>query len=644
MCGICGIWGHSDPAKTDQMVAAMHHRGPDDSGVYNDANISLGMTRLAVIDLNPTGHQPMSNPEQTLWIIFNGEIYNYREERVQLEKLGYKFVSTSDTEVILRMYEQYGDNFLLRLRGMFALAIYDKRQGSGRERLFIARDQLGIKPLLYSERGGTILFASELKALLASGSISSEIDPIALRLLLTYGSVYQPYTILKDVKALLPAHRMIIENGQKRVERYWSLGTDRYPELRNAPYEEQIRVVSEAVAESLKLQLVSDVPLGAFLSGGVDSSILVALMTRQAGHRVKTFSVGFDSEGVGFDESHDAAQTAKHLGTDHTHVLVTGRDVRERIFRIACSLDQPTVDGVNSYFVSWAARKGVTVAISGTGGDEMFAGYPWFQNMEMDSLQPRSWGARISARLARQNIFDPLLAGPRGQELYRTRTQAGFLSRYSRQYQIFGSLGAARLLTPGIRASAQAGRAEHFDLQAIDELPSSDVIERVSALCLRGYTGNQLLRDIDAASMAHSLEVRVPYLDPVIADITMSLPFRSKSGNGDTSNSRWVNTYRYTGAKKILIDAGRSLLPPDFDIQPKRGFTMPFDTWLKGPLNDVMSDALSEAAVRRRGWFDPIQVEQVCQNFQAGLSAWTDPWLLMMIELWAREILDRSNG
>jgi asparagine synthase (glutamine-hydrolysing) len=643
MCGICGIWGHSDPAKTDRMVAAMHHRGPDDSGVYNAANISLGMTRLAVIDLNPTGHQPMSNSEQTLWIIFNGEIYNYREERVQLEKLGYKFVSTSDTEVILRMYEQYGDDFLLRLRGMFALAIYDKRKGTGSERLFIARDQLGIKPLLYSERGGTLLFASELKALLASGSISSEIDPVALRLLLTYGSVYQPRTMLKDVKALLPAHRMIIENGQNRIERYWSLGTDRYPELRNAPYEEQVRVVNEAVAESLKLQLVSDVPLGAFLSGGVDSSILVALMALQVGNRVKTFSVGFDSEGAAFDESHDAAQTAKYLGTDHTHVLVTGRDVRERIFHIACSLDQPTVDGVNSYFISWAARKGVTVAISGTGGDEMFAGYPWFQNMEADSLQPRSWRARISAQLARQNIFDPVLAGPRGVELYQTRTQAGFLSRYSMQYQIFGSLGAARLLETDIRASAQAGRAEHFDLQAIDELSSAGVVERVSALCLRGYTGNQLLRDIDAASMAHSLEVRVPYLDPVIADITLSLPFKSKSGGGDMSNPALVNTYRYTGAKKILIDAGRSLLPPDFDIQPKRGFAMPFDAWLKGPLSAVLSDSLSEASVRKRGWFNPVEVHKIQENFKSSIVGWAHPWLLMMTELWAREVLDKNN-
>jgi asparagine synthase (glutamine-hydrolysing) len=388
------------------------------------------------------------------------------------------------------------------------------------------------------------------------------------------------------------------------------------------------------------MQLVSDVPLGAFLSGGVDSSILVALMARQMGDRVKTFSVGFDAEGAAFDESHDAAQTARYLGTDHTHVVVTGREVRDRIFHIACSLDQPTVDGVNSYFVSWAARRGVTVAISGTGGDEVFAGYPWFQSMEADAVQPRSWSTRFQAKVARQHIFDPFLAGSYGEQLYRVRTQAGFLSRYSTQYYIFGSLGAARLLEPGIRPVAKAGTAESFDLHSIDELASAGIVERVSALCLRGYTANQLLRDIDAASMAHSLEVRVPYLDPVIADLTLSLPFKSKSGGGDTSNRALTGTYRYTGAKKILIDAGRSLLPPDFDLQPKRGFAMPFDSWLKGPLADVMSDALSDASITKRGWLRPSEVRKVEQNFRSGAVGWSHPWLLMMIELWAREVLD----
>jgi asparagine synthase (glutamine-hydrolysing) len=284
------------------------------------------------------------------------------------------------------------------------------------------------------------------------------------------------------------------------------------------------------------------------------------------------------------------------------------------------------------------------VAISGTGGDELFAGYPWFQNMEVDCQKPSGWYLHIAAQFARQPGFDTMLAGSYGEKLYHLRTLAGFLSRYSTQHYIFGSLGTARLLTPSMRVSTRAGRAEYFDLQEIDELSSAGVLDRVSALCLRGYTANQLLRDIDVASMAHSLEIRVPYLDPVVADITLSLPFKSRSGGGDTSNSSLVNTYRYTGAKKILIDAGRPLLPPDFDMQPKRGFTMPFGTWLNGPLSDVIADTLSDIAIRKRGWFNPMEVRKVQDDFKSGIIGWAHPWLLMITELWAREFLDKSNG
>jgi len=411
--------------------------------------------------------------------------------------------------------------------------------------------------------------------------------------------------------------------------------------LRNAPYEEQARAVYEAVSESLKLQMVSDVPLGAFLSGGVDSSVLVSLMARQAGERVKTFSVGFAGEGTVVDESGEAAHMAKFVGADHTHVIVRGRDVRERIFHIASSLDQPTVDGVNSYFVSWAARQAVTVAISGTGGDEMFAGYPWFQNMQTDVLQPHGFTTRLGAYVARLHFLDSKLADADGDKLYQARNRSGFLSRYALQYNIFNSWGAARLIHPSLRSPAQAGTAEHFDLLPIDELPSAGVIERVSALCLRGYTGNQLLRDIDAASMAHSLEVRVPYLDPLIADIALSIPFDSKSGGGDTTDPALAGTYRYTGAKKILIEAGKDLLPPDFDIQPKRGFTLPFDYYLHGVLKDVVRDTLSEAAIRNRGWLDAAEAQMVKADYEAGKIPWVAPWLLMMAELWAREMLDK---
>lgn len=645
MCGICGIWGSEGREAVGAMVGAMYHRGPDDGGVHVDDRAALGMTRLAIIDTTSGGHQPMLSEDGQLAVVYNGELYNFRDERRLLEARGHRFRSTSDTEVVLRMYEQYGDDFLKRMRGMFALAIYDRRRGEGRERLVLARDQMGIKPLLYAHAGDRLVFASEIKALLASGLVEPEIDPVSLRLLLTYGSVYQPRTILRGVQMLLPAHRMIVEAGRERIERYWSLDIDRSTGLRHRPYEEQVDELACALEESVRLQMVSDVPLGAFLSGGVDSSLLVALMARHSGsHRVKTFSVGFDAEGENIDETGDAERTARFIGTDHTRVLVNGRDVRERISHIAYGLDQPSVDGVNSYFVSLAARQAVTVAISGTGGDELFAGYPWFARMVLEEAyrasEPpfKSAAKTLLASFARQRIFDQFLDGRGGNHVGRVRSSAGFATNYAKVYNIFGVSGAAHLLSPQLRRVAQAGRSPHYDLSPIDELSHGSTIERVTGLCLRGYTTNQLLRDIDAASMSHSLEVRVPFLDPVVADVALSLPDSAKTGTGDPFMTR---SYREAGTKRILLDIGKNLLPEGFDIKPKRGFGMPFDSWLRVPLLDVLLDTLSEDATKRRGLLNTQEVASVRDGFLNGELPWVQPWLLMMLELWSREVLNR---
>ena len=647
MCGICGVWGTENRQAVEAMVAAMHHRGPNDRGLYHDDSVALGMTRLAIIDVSAAGHQPMKNPDATIWIVYNGEVYNFQSERRLLEAKGHCFSSSSDTEVVLRMYEHYGDDFLLRLRGMFALAIYDKRRGPGHERLLLARDHLGIKPLLFACVGSKIVFASEMKALLASGLIEPEIDPIALRLLLTFGSIYQPRTILRGVSMLLPAHRMVIEQGRQRIERYWSLGLDRYPDLRKRSYEESVAEVASVLEESVRLQMVSDVPLGAFLSGGVDSSLLVAMMTQAVSHKVRTFSVGFESEGASIDESDEAERTARFLGTDHTRVVVQGADVRNRIQHIARSLDQPSVDGVNSYFVSLAARQAVTVAISGTGGDELFAGYPWFIRMALDQMrhEVEPWKAiakSLLATIARRPALDSMLLVRGGWRLRKARDGAGFVTRYAANYQIFDPVATAKVLAPRFRKLAQAGRSPHYDLSGIDELAQGSTIERVAGLCLRGYTSNQLLRDIDAVSMAHSLEVRVPFIDPVVADVALSLSDSAKIG--DLTNLTVApeqSTYRESGAKRILIDVGRPLLPENFDLQPKRGFGMPFGSWLKNSLPDVLQDALSRRAVRARNLFDEDQVTLVKDDFLAGRESWVKPWLLMMVELWFREVLDK---
>jgi asparagine synthase (glutamine-hydrolysing) len=389
--------------------------------------------------------------------------------------------------------------------------------------------------------------------------------------------------------------------------------------------------------------MVSDVPLGAFLSGGVDSSITVAMMSALAGHRVKTFSVGFTEEGSHIDETEDARKTAAFLGTDHQHVIVRGEDVLENIFHIASGLDQPTVDGVNSYFVSWAAHQHVTVAVSGTGGDELFAGYPWYINMLRESQTSASPITRLAASVARQPVFDSLMATRWKKNLYKLRTGAGFLSRYALQYFIFGSAGTVPLLSPAIRRQTHAGRSEAIDLASFDELPDAAVLERVTALCLRGYTANQLLRDIDVASMSHSLEVRVPFLDTDLADLALSLPAESKLfPPAIKDESLPPNTYRALGVKRILIDAGKPFLPEGFDVQPKRGFAMPFHAWLRGPLNDLYRDTLSETSVSKRSWFSSDEVSRVRKDFDSYVIDWTYPWLLMMTELWAREVLDKS--
>lgn len=647
MCGICGVFGNTSRESIEAMISAMRHRGPDDVGIFQDDGIALGMTRLAIIDLSPNAHQPMSNTDRTVWIVYNGETYNFQRERETLLKKGHSFSSACDTEVVLHMYEEYGDDFLLRMRGMFALAIYDKRRGPGKERLLLARDHFGIKPLLYARVGTGFIFSSEVKSILASGLIDRKFDPEALRLLITHGSITQPMTAISGVKMLLPGQRLIIESGREKLDWFWKLGIDRIQGLRQQPYEEQISRLRSTLEECVRLQMVSDVPIGAFLSGGVDSSLLVALMSLISGAEVKTFSVGFEQEGREIDETDDAERVAKLLGTDHQRVLVTGQDFRDKITHIVAALDQPSVDGVNSYFISMAARKGVTVAISGTGGDELFAGYPWFMHMASgcngDGKSRWTSGARMMiSKTARNDIFNPLLQSRFGDLLERSRAMSGFVARFARQYQIFGSKGACKVLAPEIKQFATMGRDPSHDMLDADELPWGSPVERVSALCLRGYTQNQLLRDIDAVSMAYSLEVRVPYLDPLVIDVALSLPDTAKLGDLSRLSDLEGATYRETGAKKILIDVGRELLPDGIDLQSKRGFGMPFNSWIKNSLRDVLDDTLSPLSVKRRGFFQVQEVESLREKFLKEQTSWVFPWVLMVTELWCREVLDKS--
>jgi len=645
MCGICGILGENNEPAMKAMVAAMHHRGPDDHGEFFSDGISMGMARLSIIDTSPCGHQPMSNPDKTIWIVYNGETYNFREERERLEELGHTFHSASDTEVILHLYEQYGDDCVLRMQGMFAFAIYDIRDRE-KPRLFIARDPLGIKPLLYAENDQGFIFASEMKSILSSGLVKPEVNPEALRQLLTYGSVTQPNTFISGVRMLLPGHRLIFQHGSHIVENYWAIDVHRQvPEHTGKTYEELCLLLRSNLEKCVRQHMVSDVPVGAFLSGGIDSSILVALMAKCSTIPVKTFSVGFESGSYSTDEADDAETIARFIGTDHTRVVVTGAEVRQRIHHFASSLDQPSVDGLNSYFVSLAASRTVKVAISGTGGDELFAGYPWFITMakvEASKNNHPHITALIekSGRFFQNSAFDRCIASPLGRIIDLARGRAGFFIRFARIFLIFPARDVALLLSPSMKKSLNFGRGYEKDLYLNERFSQFSLIQKISALCLENYTRNQLLRDIDVVSMSHSLEVRVPFLDRHLAEFAFSLPDETKLGDFSKISSQ-NQSYRSTGAKRILIDSCKDLLPKDIDLQEKRGFGMPFEAWMKGSLKDVIEDTLSEDSIKKRGLFNSNAIQKLTIGFfRNEKTGWSHVWLLMIIELWCREVID----
>jgi asparagine synthase (glutamine-hydrolysing) len=581
------------------MLQAMRRRGPDGQNVFRDGPCTLGHERLAVIDTSAAGAQPMT--ENGVTIVYNGEMYTFREERRSLEREGVAFSGHTDTEVLLKMYLRYGQDCFSRFRGMYAFAIWDSRE----QALICARDPLGIKPFLYSVLPQGIVFASELKGLLASGLVPGDVNRGSLRALLERGSVPQPGNILRDARWLLPGQTLILREGATPEFRDFAPLRANAMDLRHADWDELVALGTAYLTTALERQMIADVPLGAFLSGGIDSSLLVALMAQKHG-KVRTFSVGFEGglDTASEDETDDAIEVARHLGVDHTKVVVRQKDVADNLRAVAAGLDHPTVDGVNSWFVARAARQELTVAISGTGGDELFAGYPWFVAM-------RDWSAAPFLRRFKRAV--------RGET---------FVSVFDRQYRIFSEEEAAGLC-PGTRAPDPRP----------DPLSASDALNRVSGLVLQGYTRDQLLADIDTAAMWHSLEVRVPFLDEDLLSFALSLPPEAKIGPSRVTGAD-AGSYAGSGVKRLLLAIGETLLPAGFANRTKRGFTLPFDGWLRGILAGTMAELLDMDVVGRRGFFSPQAAERVRRDFEAGRTHWTRPWLLMMTELWAQEVLD----
>lgn len=612
-------------------MAAMVRRGPDDSGHYEDTQIALGHRRLSVIDLSQAGHQPMSRAEGRLWIVYNGEVYNFAALRRDLERRGHRFASRTDTEVILALYEEKGVECFALLKGMFALAIWDRR-GPG-PLLVMARDHFGIKPLLYSSTPEGIVFASDMAGIIASGRVALSVDRVALLQYLMHGHVVQPRTIFAEVQMVPAAHVLTVRPGEKpQLRRYWSLDYDRCASLgQGLDTQEQATHVRALLEQAARSQMVSDVPLGAFLSGGVDSSAVVALMGRASGSAIHTYSVGFPEERSEYDESEDAERSARYLGTVHQAVKVSGRQAAEVLPAIAADLGQPSVDGMNMHFVSRAARTGVTVALAGIGGDELFAGYGSFANLSRHASLPGR--IRRAAMRARWSAVRWLGRSTEMTDQWESLwARQSFAAAYMGHHMVRNPEEAWRLA-----GCPELDVAAVFAYAAADEPGIPDAVSRVSLLESSLYMQSQLLRDADAASMAHSLEVRVPLLDVDLAEFAFGLPGAAKIG-GSTDGTE-------IGGKKVLLRAVKDLIPEWTWRKPKRGFMMPFGEWLRGPLRPLVEDVLNDTGFRSRGWIDPSEANREWQMLLRDPTVnWSRVWTIMMLGLWEQNLLRRVES
>jgi len=593
MCGIAGAFGTSPPRVAAAMGDALAHRGPDDSGLFEDAGVAFAFRRLSIIDLSACGHQPMSYADGRYWIVFNGEIYNFAELRRELEAFGHRFVSHSDTEVILAGYAQWGEEVVQRLRGMFAFAIYDRADAS----LFLARDRFGIKPLYFTTRGSTFLFASELKALLASGMVERRLDPMAFWFYLSLGSVPQPHSALAGVEMLPAANVMRVQRDLKySTRRYWDLG--RTPPLDLAPAE-ATRRLRELLEEATRLHMVADVPVGAFLSGGIDSTAVVGLMTRASGQRIRTFSVGFaDGDGSVTDELAWARLAAQRFDSEHTEVVVTGEDVAAQFDHLVRALDQPSLDGTNTFLVSQAAARELKVALSGLGGDELFAGYPHFARLHRAArLSPAS---ALLRHLPGRFVRDRELIAAAPAERYAT------LRNLADDDEKRAIVNAALDMKTPLAALYAGARGR-------------DSVAQTTYIETRRYLADTLLRDADAAAMAWSLEVRPVLLDHKLAEFAFALPAALKLGT--------IN-------KPLLVDAVRDLLPPELLSRRKTGFELPLQSWLVGPLRERALDAFSSQTARTL--FAQSFLDDTARTLRERRRPSLRVWAYLMLVEWAR--------
>jgi asparagine synthase (glutamine-hydrolysing) len=614
VCGICGI---ASPAGADRdrlarMSATLVHRGPDSDGVFVDGPVGLAARRLAIIDLE-TGDQPLANEDGTLHVVQNGELYNYEELRARLEREGHSFATHGDTEVLVHAYEQWGTGFAERLRGMFAVALWD----APRRRLVLARDRFGIKPLYYRAAGGGLEFASELRAL-----PRGEIDLDALEAFLAFNSIPAPLSIFRDVRKLPPGHLLVWEGGEPRLERYARPGP--LPERTDDDEGELVEELRARLRDSVRAHLVADVPVGVLLSGGVDSGVLAALAAQESGEAVRTFSIGFEE--ASFDELDGARAVAERYGTIHRE-LVLRPDAALLLPALADAFDEPFADSsaLPTYLVSQLAAEDVKVALSGEGADELFGGY-------------YTYAADLLA--LRVGRFAPL-ARPLVERLPTSTKRASFDYKAKRFVRGAGLPPLERhhawkeIFAPGLRAEL-TGRRHGFDpvdlyRARFAETDGADLLARLQDVDFGVYLVDDLLVKTDRASMAHSLEARVPFLDTAVANFAFSLPRRHK--------------VRGLSKKVLLRKAAAPLLPDAVVHGRKRGFSIPAAAWLRGNLEPFARDTLSAETLRRQGFFDPRVVTRLLDDHVAGRADLSRQlWGLLAFTLWHERHVERDPG
>ncbi len=631
MCGICGaVYGggrDADRAALKKASDLIAHRGPDDEGFFTDGPVGLAMRRLSIIDLS-TGHQPLSYDDDNLWIVFNGEIYNYQMLRDELIASGHHFKTKSDTEVILALYRDLGAACVKKLRGMFALAIWDKKK----RRLFIARDRIGKKPLVYAERpDGTFLFASELRCLFAlDPSLTRETDPTAIDMYLSLQYIPSPITAYKSCRKLPPGHTLTWENGRSTIERYWDLPIGQ-PHVTN-DVEEAKHLLREKLTESVKLRMISEVPLGAFLSGGVDSSIIVALMAGLSTKPVKTFSIGFDEEK--FSETHYAKMVADRYKTDHTEFIVKP-EMTDVLPKLAWHYGEPYADAsaLPTYYVSRETRKYVTVALNGDGGDENFGGYLRYFAMKMARVTDSLPGPVLAALKAGTEML-PEYNAPfgtvwRAKRFLRSALFNDLPGRHLKMICYFAEDDKPGLYSPEFKRllSTSAGGAKRYMEKAFADCAGEDFVNRMLYVDFKTYLPECLMTKVDIATMACSLEGRSPLLDHEFVELAYRMP-----GEWKLKGLR--------GHKWIFKEAFKDLLPQEILTRGKMGFGIPLGTWFRGPLKDYWAEHVLSKEALDRGYFTEKGLLGLWDEHQSGRrDHGYRLWALLMLELWHRHAL-----